>query len=63
MQKPLNNALSKGVILPVLTTILVSGALGLAIIDQKIRPAYFDLVKTVVICYFRMPGKSDKEGN
>ncbi|MEH1946560.1 MAG: hypothetical protein V7K77_06335 [Nostoc sp.] len=63
MITPPKNAFGRGVILPVLTTILVCGALGLAIIDQKIRPAYFDLVKTVVICYFRMPGKSDKEGN
>jgi hypothetical protein len=55
------NAFRRGVILPVTMTILVSVASGLAIFDKEVRPAYFNLVKTVVICYFRMPGKSSNE--
>lgn len=56
------NAFSRGVVLPALTTILVCGALGLAIIDQKTRPAYFDVVKTAVICYFQTSKKSGNGG-
>lgn len=62
MQKPLKNALSKGVILPALTTILVCGALGLAIADPGSRPAYYRLVQTAIITYFPILGKSDKGG-
>lgn len=59
MKKQIKNALHGGVIWPALIAILASGALGLAITDQKVHYAYFDLVKTVVICYFRIPRKSD----
>lgn len=62
MEKPLNHALSKGIILPVLTSILVCGALGLAIADPGSRPAYYRLVQTVIVTYFPILGKSDKGG-
>ncbi|MEH1816675.1 MAG: hypothetical protein V7K26_26020 [Nostoc sp.] len=62
MEKPLKNAFTQGVILPGLTTILVCGALGLAIADPGSRPAYYRLVQTVVVTYFPILGKSDKGG-
>ncbi|MDZ8034793.1 hypothetical protein [Nostoc sp. DedSLP04] len=62
MKKQIKDALDRGVIMPALTTILVCGALGLAIADAGSRPAYYSLVQTVIITYFRIPGKSDNGG-
>lgn len=56
------NAFHGGGILPFTMTILLSVTIGLATFDKEVRPAYFDLVKTVVICYFRTPRKSDNGG-
>jgi hypothetical protein len=47
-----DNALGKGILLPgalpSILIILVSGSLGLAVIDKENRPAYFDIVKVAV---------------
>ncbi|WP_189523659.1 hypothetical protein [Nostoc sp. PA-18-2419] len=50
--KIITNAFDKGIIVPALLTILVCGALGLAITDPASRPAYFDLVRAVIVAYF-----------
>ncbi len=54
------NTFFKSVILPALTTIVVSSAIGLAIVDENIRPVF---VHTVIVNYFRMLGKSDDREN
>lgn len=43
----ISSAFGKGV-LPYILLILVSGSLGLAVIDKENRPAYFDMVKVAV---------------
>lgn len=53
-----NNAFYKDVILPALTTILVCSAIGLAIIDENVRPVF---VETAIICCFQMSVKSDDQ--
>lgn len=50
------NTFYKSVILPALTTILVCSAIGLAIVDENIRPVF---VQAVIVNYFQMSGKSD----
>jgi hypothetical protein len=56
------NASAKGVILPIVTSILLSGALGLAIIDREVRPAYFHLLETLIVCGYLIPKKPDDNG-
>lgn len=47
MKKHKSNIVYKGVLSPILI-ILVSGSLGLAVIDKQNHSAYFDIVKIAV---------------
>lgn len=47
MKRQQNNTSYRGVLSPILV-LLVSGSLGLAVIDKENRPAYFDIVKVAV---------------
>ncbi|GAA6621261.1 hypothetical protein [Scytonema sp. NUACC26] len=56
------NVLSFGA-LPSILIILVLGSLGLAVIDEKNRPAYFDIVKVAVDYSFGAMKLQDNENS
>lgn len=58
MKTVFKNALTRGVILPALITIVIANASTLAIVYPDTRHDYMNFMQTVVVCLFGMANKS-----